>query len=1077
MGRSQANIRTRLIAILLLAVLPPFTLLLFHAAADNRRETETAHREAEVLVRILAADYANLIERSRGLTSALAESAAVKSRDRARIRQLMADTRIGNPQYVNLGVVDARGRLLAASIPTSAPIDYHERAWFHRVARGEFAVGDFIWGTLSRTPIVTFASPYKDEHGRFRRATYAAVSTQELQRRLDEADLPEGAVALLLDSNGTVLARTQGSEAMVGRRLSNAELLRHVASGRQGTLKTRDSDGRHRFYAYAPAYHGNGSILLAVGFDASGIAAATGKQLRESLLLLGLAEAVALLAATYASNRFVRRPLETLTHAATRLADGDLVSRVRLPHSSDEFSRLGDGFNQMASSIQAKVDELDAIIDSMAEPVFVLDGNGVFRRINSAFVELLDENPIDEPFVEFRDRHSLRVAGSPHSLPPAIRSLHGETVVREHVELRVARGPLHVLTSSAPLFDDDGRPAGAVVVWTDVTEDVQRTRLNDALNRLRLQMRAEAGKDPLLASTAREIASVLGCVSTAIGVREGDEWVALATWGLRPEIAGKTFKSEEIPFALEAIRTRDLVVVEDARNDPRLSPGLADDVGAGSTCVVPLVIGGTTTGLLFLNFAEGPRSFSEPERDFARKLGANLALALENAELYESVQRELVRTKALRELAAATTRAASISEVYATVTDVASDVLGAIAASLHVIEDGMLRLAAQRGLPDCLMTQRLPLGSDTGTRVVEEKAVFTHEDGSLPEPVVTVLRDEGLEDIRWVCLPLQIRGQVLGVLSLMFLGKRPFAEDELSLYRAMTEQLSVAVERARLYEAEHRVADTLQHALLSLPKRVSGLEIAHLYEGASEEALVGGDFYDVFEISRDQVALLVGDVSGKGLEAASLTALVKNGVRAHALEGHRPHRVIEKTNDMVARFTSVEVFVTAFFGVLDRRTGDLHYTVAGHPPPLVLRGDGPVFALPGNNPIIGAFAGVDFKDCCVELRPHDTLLLYTDGVIETRRDGGVFGEDRLLRAARELAGMAPEEVAQRVFEAVRQYAGGHLQDDLAIVAVRVKPRSTRDRHPYQERMRFPEADPLTESPVPRGEGTAGRRAG
>ena len=166
--------------------------------------------------------------------------------------------------------------------------------------------------------------------------------------------------------------------------------------------------------------------------------------------------------------------------------------------------------------------------------------------------------------------------------------------------------------------------------------------------------------------------------------------------------------------------------------------------------------------------------------------------------------------------------------------------------------------------------------------------------------------------------------------------------------------VSLAEENARLYERERGIAETLQQSLLSVPADLDGVQLGHFYGSATENTRVGGDFFDVFELADRLVAFTIGDVSGKGLEAASLTALAKNGLRAHAVEGDYPADAMRKTNDVLQRFTPTETFVTVFFAVLDTDSRVLSYANAGHPPPLLVGAQG-VSELRGRGALLGAF--------------------------------------------------------------------------------------------------------------------------
>jgi PAS domain S-box-containing protein len=288
-----------------------------------------------------------------------------------------------------------------------------------------------------------------------------------------------------------------------------------------------------------------------------------------------------------------------------------------------------------------------------------------------------------------------------------------------------------------------------------------------------------------------------------------------------------------------------------------------------------------------------------------------------------------------------------------------------------------------------------------------------------------------------ISMPLFDGKGVVGVISFEDTRSRShFAQAEVEFAERVGDAASRALQNARLYHAEHRIAATLQESMLSLPERIDHLEFAHLYRSATESALVGGDFYDIFEPVPGRVAVVIGDVSGKGIDAAVLTSLIKTTVRVHAYETPSPSDVMTRANEFLRQQFTLGVFATVFFGVLDTHTGELEYCSAGHPPGFLHRGSGVVQRLGGSDPIIGIFAGMPFSACSVRLGPSDTLLLYTDGLTEASGRTDRFGEERLEALLQDIVG-GPNEIVGAVFEGVMAFTDNRLSDDLALLAVRL----------------------------------------
>jgi PAS domain S-box-containing protein len=239
-----------------------------------------------------------------------------------------------------------------------------------------------------------------------------------------------------------------------------------------------------------------------------------------------------------------------------------------------------------------------------------------------------------------------------------------------------------------------------------------------------------------------------------------------------------------------------------------------------------------------------------------------------------------------------------------------------------------------------------------------------------------------------------------------------------------------------VYQREHKIAETLQRSLLPerLPQ-IEGLELAARYLPGARGAAIGGDWYDVLERPDGRVALVVGDVVGHGLRAAATMGQLRNAFRAYGLVESSPAEVVARINRLV--MSGVEdVMATVLYLVLDRETGEVSFSAAGHPPPLMLTPDGPHFLEGGRSVPIGASDPAVFREANAVLPPGSSLLLYTDGLVE-RRDEAL--DERLDKLAA-VAGGAGEDLdvlCERVIDAV--LGQGEPGDDVALLAVRPLP--------------------------------------
>jgi serine phosphatase RsbU (regulator of sigma subunit)/anti-sigma regulatory factor (Ser/Thr protein kinase) len=252
---------------------------------------------------------------------------------------------------------------------------------------------------------------------------------------------------------------------------------------------------------------------------------------------------------------------------------------------------------------------------------------------------------------------------------------------------------------------------------------------------------------------------------------------------------------------------------------------------------------------------------------------------------------------------------------------------------------------------------------------------------------------------------------------------------------------AVVTQRRRAEEAIEHVARTLQESLLParLPE-IPGVDAAARFRPAGLRNSVGGDFYDVFGLSDGSWAVVVGDVCGKGPEAAALTGLARHTLRAASLHEIRPSRLLTLLNDTILRQHAAETFCTAGYVRLELDhggTAQLTFSTGGHPLPLLLRAGGEVEPVGEPGMLLGIEADPGLTDHTTEMQPGDTLLLYTDGLTDAYAPARMLGDDDIAALLRSCAGLSATEIAERI----QRYAlGAHPReprDDIALVVLRV----------------------------------------
>ncbi|MHB1000041.1 MAG: SpoIIE family protein phosphatase [Armatimonadota bacterium] len=235
---------------------------------------------------------------------------------------------------------------------------------------------------------------------------------------------------------------------------------------------------------------------------------------------------------------------------------------------------------------------------------------------------------------------------------------------------------------------------------------------------------------------------------------------------------------------------------------------------------------------------------------------------------------------------------------------------------------------------------------------------------------------------------------------------------------------------------EHQV-HLLQRALIpAKPEIIEGYSVASAYIPAHEGTEIGGDFMDVFRTEDGKVGILIGDVSGKGIESAALAAITRSTVRAFAYDLSSPNEALTHANSLLsAQQVDYMQFVTAFLVVLDPATGDIICSNAGHPPAILSRGNGDTELLCIYNMPLGIQGSIKYEECYSNLKPGDKLILYTDGITEARHDHDFFGMEGIIHVLTSCSQSAPDAMVDKILETVKNWAHGELRDDTAILII------------------------------------------
>jgi PAS domain S-box-containing protein len=423
--------------------------------------------------------------------------------------------------------------------------------------------------------------------------------------------------------------------------------------------------------------------------------------------------------------------------------------------------------------------------------------------------------------------------------------------------------------------------------------------------------------------------------------------------------------------------------------------------------------------------------------------------------LTEQLSAAALRTARLQQATSMLAEALTVNQVVLVITEVGRSAIGADHSAVALLDDDKLRLRIVTPAPDgegeaapWTGPAAIPLSVPSVMSVaVRENRPFLAVDSAdllrqlgREEPEVFA---QGTGERAWVGLPLAAAGAPLGALRFSFDRPREITEEERVFLEALAGQCALAMERALLFEREHSTAENLQRSLLpsELPD-LPAVRLAARYNPVTRHVQVGGDWYDVFRLPDDRVAIVIGDVMGKGVLAAAVMGRVRNALRALALTDPRPAAVLSGLDRLFTAAEDLEQFTTLAYLVIDPTSGEGDYGNAGHPPPLVLGHAAPP-RLSGIEPGTPLGWASHRQQTRFTLTGGDTIVLYSDGLVENRRRGVDTGLEELVAAA---AGLPPNITAdpERLVDHLvdRMLTGYEQSDDVTILAVHAVPRGS-----------------------------------
>jgi serine phosphatase RsbU (regulator of sigma subunit) len=591
-----------------------------------------------------------------------------------------------------------------------------------------------------------------------------------------------------------------------------------------------------------------------------------------------------------------------------------------------------------------------------------------------------------------------------------------------------------------------------------LAQELERSR---ALLEVVGQAIAELSLSHTLETAIERVTELLGTQRAAVYLRSGSELETAAQRGL----VGPHLRIAEalLELTLGRLRPRAVLELPDAAFDPSLERvrDAVSEAGVDAVVAVPLRAGNELIGVL-VAYLPGGRRLDANESALLGALAGQLAVAVQNAGLHEQTMR-LARDRA--EALEAERRAARRLEAFFDISrsfseslelDQTVEAITKTAVELFEVDAAVLRLPEGRGddlvarsvhIPDEKLAGALgpilrrpqPIARLTGLglgrarRALVLDPVTAEHLGGGHELLAPFLRRGSSA----VIVPIVASGEVIAALTLVALDPATtFDAETVDTLRSLAAQAALAIDNARLYQQQSGFADAMQRSLLpSAPPVLPGVEVGSVYE-SSARLDVGGDVYDYTTLPDGRLAVVVGDVTGKGIDAAADMAMTKFVFRSLAREHPDPGDFLRAVNEVVCDEVGEGKFVTMAYVTLDPSTWSLACASAGHPNARLIRADGRVVELEASGLALGIAPDQRYDEARETLEPGSAVVLFTDGVIEARRDGELFGDERVDALLEEHRDLVAAELARAVVDGAKSFSGGGLADDSAVVVVK-----------------------------------------
>ncbi|MBE9007300.1 response regulator [Fortiea sp. LEGE XX443] len=562
----NSTLRTRLVLLVLLAIIPALGLILYTASEQRRTATAEAEQQTLRLARLVANNQKQVVDGTRQILMILAQLPVVRQGNSAVCDQLLADILKQHSAYANFAVLDAQGNTICSGIPYSGLVNAADRSYFQRAVQNrKFTIGEYQVGRITKKATINFAYPVLDQDERVQTVVVAALDLAQLNQLAAQVKMPGGSVLSVVDNKGILLVRYPNSPDWIGKSLPSNAFKKMKTDG-EGVYEVTSLDGVLRIFAFVPL--GDDSLnpdeYIKIGIPTSEVLSNANSLLVRNLISLGAVTILAIIAAWIGGDIFFLQQIQSLVQTAKTLGSGQLNARTGLSHISGEVGQLAQAIDEMAAALAAREKAIASLSQNM-QTLFELIPIGIlitedmeFKEVksNPAFAEILglsseanvchtsvDVQPPSYKIV--REGKEL----SAEEYPLRYAATHNTEVKGTEIDIVRSDGSIFNLFGyAAPLRDEQGNPRGAVAAFLNIS---------NVYEELRLRKQAEEQTRQLMSEVQHQ-ANILDAILSAsvdhifIFDRDGRyQYVSQGgadIFGWKPEeMVGKTW--QEINFA------------------------------------------------------------------------------------------------------------------------------------------------------------------------------------------------------------------------------------------------------------------------------------------------------------------------------------------------------------------------------------------------------------------------------------------------------------------------------------------------------------------------------------------------